>query len=1656
MVARRALLALFLVLLLVQLAHAAAKTCADPELIGGAGGTFTGDTTGGAANHLPTCGPQVNPSAPEHVYAYTPTVTGSHTISLCNSDYETVLYVRTICADGSAGAQVGCNDDFCGSCEAGNNLQSSLTLTLTAGVTYYVFVDGYALNPEPPGFCPGCACKEGPYELVVAPPAGGATPTLSPTPTPTLSPTPTATRTRTPTRTPTPTATPTLTAPPTATRTKTPTPTPTSTACNIGLPEQIVALSGGETAPYALAWDGDGRLWVAMQTIPAKVLRFNNPSTDLNDYDPLTFANDDNHSVANDIVYIPAKNRLYVTFSNPLPANTVISEIEPDALTTADVITGAENIGQGALATDGTYLVVGYDSPDPSFVRKFETSGWTAISTTLLSDQGGKHGLGELLFANGFLYATVSHDFTVTLGRLFRLAASGNLGMLASITYGATDIGPNQRSMAVVGGGAFVGFITNNGDIVRRDATTLGSETRIATGLTGDAHAVVHLDGTVYVAFEESGTDFSHLLTIDPVTPFPLVDYPFSTSDVRLRSVTNVTGRGAYLYAIFDGPEPGTIARIGACDNAPIATETPTPTATVTGVTPTPTATPTLTITATPTITKTPTPTLSPTPTITQTFTPEGGVATPTVTVTVTATPTVTATATATATVTATATATPTVTATPTATATVTPTLTATPTLSPTPTFTLDPTPTKTPTPTPTVTITRTPTVTPTPTVTVTPTPTPTLTLTPPATATLTATATPTATATLTPTRTPTLTATPTVTVTPTPQGCCATGPAAGCDDATCQACVCALVACDGGTNYGGECVASSSGSECPGAMCSIDAFGCCATSWSAPCVEAVLTTCASACACAPGQPTMTPTATVTKTPTPTATPTLSPTASPTPRPTSACPPHCPPPTIAVPTALPTVQVTATCTEEPTPTAATPTPTAATPTPTITFGTPCPVPTNEPCPPGTDFGTACTQYRPSCYCPTGSPNCLDCTPFEISRCTDESDEFASGLNEDCGLSLGGIAVCVGGPNHGERCVGNPNSICPGGFCTGYSGRCATPASQQLLPPTARDLCTTNADCGADPPQCQFTLFGDNCRDPVGRPCVTDADCDEGPHFCAQTNDAPCVTNTQMVCAGHGVAGTAFGGSDGGSCGPGCATGFFCGAPVSCVASMTFEEAWTACIIDAFSCDPYPAGQYPVCIAASPGATGTPTPVVTATSLTPTRTPTPTATPTVTRTRTPTPTVTPTSTALTATPTPTPTFTGATPTVTATPTITQTPTATATPAGEGAMMFFYGDVPSGTAALYYLNGRGSFEDWTDAIFPFDAHVDQLYVACGTPISAGTVTFTLRKARADTGLACSITASASSCNDTAESPIAFTGGASGETISMQSVGTSGSTAATCAMTVRVRTQANASYDAIVAFGHGGAGGTDPGDGKFCGPNSTASGASGCQADLATDAFWVSPGAGTLSALTMTTIGAALVSDTITVRNVTRSVDTDLVVVHTTGTKVVDLTCTSECAVNAGDRLVLRYNEGSAEGAGARRFMLTIADMAQPFVTMQRGAVASTRYMGWHSGTDYTTDTIVWPMPRAGTLQLFRVGFDAAPQTAFGTYTVCKGAAAGSAPDCTISGRLECTGTTSDTGCTDIVNTMSVVAGDVLHIKAASPNFNRTIAVGFEIRP
>ena len=139
--------------------------CDSPTLIPAQGGTFSG-TTSGTNLQAGSCANAG--SSPEQVFQWTPAVSGTATIQTCggSTNFDTVLYVRSGVCSGGTEMVSGCNDDACPNA-TGVGRASRITPTVTAGQSYYIFVDGYSGT-------------QGNFTLTVVPPGLSSTTTLRP------------------------------------------------------------------------------------------------------------------------------------------------------------------------------------------------------------------------------------------------------------------------------------------------------------------------------------------------------------------------------------------------------------------------------------------------------------------------------------------------------------------------------------------------------------------------------------------------------------------------------------------------------------------------------------------------------------------------------------------------------------------------------------------------------------------------------------------------------------------------------------------------------------------------------------------------------------------------------------------------------------------------------------------------------------------------------------------------------------------------------------------------------------------------------------------------------------------------------------------------------------------------------------------------------------------------------------------------------------------------------------------------------------------------------------------------------------------------------------------------------------------------------------
>jgi RHS repeat-associated protein len=123
------------------------------------GGTFSGALSGASTSRSSTCGGE---NYPEHVYEWTPAVSGPANFSTCGAatHFDTVVYLRKA----SDGQEVDCQDDLlntgclvAGGVEGGTNLTLEGDKEVIAGVKYLVYVDA------------SWDVGDGAYRLTVAP-----------------------------------------------------------------------------------------------------------------------------------------------------------------------------------------------------------------------------------------------------------------------------------------------------------------------------------------------------------------------------------------------------------------------------------------------------------------------------------------------------------------------------------------------------------------------------------------------------------------------------------------------------------------------------------------------------------------------------------------------------------------------------------------------------------------------------------------------------------------------------------------------------------------------------------------------------------------------------------------------------------------------------------------------------------------------------------------------------------------------------------------------------------------------------------------------------------------------------------------------------------------------------------------------------------------------------------------------------------------------------------------------------------------------------------------------------------------------------------------------------------------------------------------------
>ena len=97
--------------------------------------TFASGDYGYSSNSCPGNTSKAGNGSGDVVYAFTPSTTGSYTVSV--SGFDATLYIATDCGNIDSTCVAGVDD-------CGTSCTETITTSLTAGTTYYIFVDGWS------------------------------------------------------------------------------------------------------------------------------------------------------------------------------------------------------------------------------------------------------------------------------------------------------------------------------------------------------------------------------------------------------------------------------------------------------------------------------------------------------------------------------------------------------------------------------------------------------------------------------------------------------------------------------------------------------------------------------------------------------------------------------------------------------------------------------------------------------------------------------------------------------------------------------------------------------------------------------------------------------------------------------------------------------------------------------------------------------------------------------------------------------------------------------------------------------------------------------------------------------------------------------------------------------------------------------------------------------------------------------------------------------------------------------------------------------------------------------------------------------------------------------------------------------------------------
>ena len=309
----------------------------------------------------------------------------------------------------------------------------------------------------------------------------------------------------------------------------------------------------GSTAiqPHAIL-DEAGILWaVCVGSSPGVLIRLDpaNPSA----FSTITFPNDGLHNAPIDLIYIAARDKVYVLFENSILAGhgTVVSEVDPATQAHTDVISdSSHDCGEGSLCSDGAYIYVStavflsdFVTPIQSYLLKYSIPGWGFVSSLTLN-YGGQH----LLAGHNCKYDGASVFITSAAADLVTNLAVVRVDSSSFTVVAGSSLPSNANALLTNKSDFTASYIwcgsESSGNVVRFDKATLLSQTPITTGLASTAGPApcwgVYNDGTYL--WLSSGATPGMVGRLDPNTlAVVLFSFPLSSQFKANKMVSDGT-----------------------------------------------------------------------------------------------------------------------------------------------------------------------------------------------------------------------------------------------------------------------------------------------------------------------------------------------------------------------------------------------------------------------------------------------------------------------------------------------------------------------------------------------------------------------------------------------------------------------------------------------------------------------------------------------------------------------------------------------------------------------------------------------------------------------------------------------------------------------------------------------------------------------------------------------------------------------------------------------------------------------------------------------------------------------------------------------------------------------------------------------------------